>query len=59
MSGWIYGDKTIRQKATIMDIPYGQGKIILLGFPVQYRSQSYGTFKLLFNSIYYAGVKEK
>jgi len=59
MSGWIYGDKAIRQKATIMDIPYGQGKIILLGFPVQYRSQSYGTFKLLFNSIYYAGIKEK
>ncbi len=51
MSGWLYGDKTIRQKATIMDIPYGEGKIILFGFPVQYRSQSYGTFKLLFNSI--------
>lgn len=59
MSGWIYGDKAIRQKATIMDIPYGQGRIILLGFPVQYRSQSYGTFKILFNSIFYAGVKEK
>jgi hypothetical protein len=57
MSGWIYGDKIIRQKAAILDIPYGKGKIILLGFPVQFRAQSYGTFRLLFNSIFYAGVK--
>ena len=57
MSGWIYGDRLIRQKAAILDIPYGKGKIVLLGFPVQYRAQSYGTFRLLFNSIFYAGVK--
>lgn len=57
MSGWIYGDRVIRQKAAILDIPYGKGKIILLGFPVQFRAQSYGTFRLLFNSIFYAGVK--
>jgi hypothetical protein len=57
MSGWIYGDRIIRQKAAILDIPYGKGKIILLGFPVQFRSQSYGTFRLLFNSIFYAGIK--
>lgn len=56
MSGWIYGDRVIRQKAAILDIPYGKGKIILLGFPVQFRAQSYGTFRLLFNSIFYAGV---
>ena len=57
MSGWIYGDKVIRQKAAILDILYRKGKIILLGFPVQFRAQAYGTFKLLFNSILYAGVE--
>ena len=57
MSGWIYGDKVIRQKAAILDIFYRKGKIILLGFPVQFRAQAYGTFKLLFNSILYAGVE--
>jgi len=57
MSGWIYGERVIRQKAAILDIPYGKGKIILLGFPVQFRAQSYGTFRLLFNSIFYAGVE--
>jgi len=57
MSGWIYGDRIIRRKSTILDVPYGKGKIILLGFPVQFRAQPYGTFKLLFNSILYAGIE--
>ncbi|MDH5744815.1 MAG: hypothetical protein OEZ52_14825, partial [Candidatus Aminicenantes bacterium] len=57
MSGWIYGDSLLRQKSSIVDVPYGNGKIILLGFPVQFRAQPYGTFKLLFNSIFYAGIK--
>ena len=57
MSGWIYGDKIIREKTSILDVPYGEGKIILLGFPVQYRAQSYATFRLLLNSIFYGGMK--
>jgi hypothetical protein len=57
MSGWIFGDGLIRQKSSIVDVPFGKGKIILLGFPVQFRGQTYGTFKLLFNSIYYAGFE--
>jgi len=57
MSGWIYGDKIIRQKTTILDVPYGNGKIILLGFPVQFRAQPYVTFKILFNSIFYGGIE--
>ncbi len=56
MSGWIYGQKLIQQKSAIVEAPYGKGKIILLGFPVQFRAQSYGTFKLLFNSLIYAGA---
>jgi len=57
MSGWIFGDGLIRQKSSILDVPYGKGKVILLGFPVQFRAQSYGTFKLLFNSILYSGAE--
>jgi len=57
MSGWIHGGRIIRQKATVLDVPYGKGKIILLGFPVHNRAQPYGTFKLLFNSIFYAGME--
>jgi len=56
MSGWIYGEKLIQQKSNIVEVLYGKGKIILLGFPVQFRAQPYGTFKLLFNSLFYAGA---
>lgn len=55
MSGWIFGDSLLRRKSSIVEIPYGKGKIILLGFPVQFRAQPYGTFKLLFNAIFFAG----
>lgn len=57
MSGWIHGEKLIKQKSTILNVRYGKGRIILLGFPVQFRAQPYGTFKLLFNSILYAGAE--
>jgi len=53
MSGWIHGDQIIRQKSGIVAAPFGKGNLILLGFPVQFRAQPYGTFKLLFNSIFY------
>lgn len=59
MSGWIHGAKIIRQKAAILEIPSLKGRIILLGFPVQFRAQPHGTFRLLFNSIFYAGIEEK
>lgn len=57
LSGWIFGEKFIQQKSSLLVVPFKKGKIILLGFPVQYRAQPYGTFKLLFNSILYAGME--
>jgi len=53
LSGYINGEKIIRQKASAVEVPYGKGKLILLGFPIQYRGQSHSTFKLLFNAVYY------
>lgn len=57
LSGWIYGDKLIRQKTAILEVPQGKGRIILFGIPIHFRAQSYGTFKLLFNAIFYAGME--
>jgi hypothetical protein len=56
MSGYIFGEKIIQQKSSILEVPYGKGKVILLGFPVQFRAQPYGTFKLLFNAIFYGAA---
>lgn len=55
MSGWIFGASLLMHKSTIVEVPYGKGKIILMGFPVQFRAQPYGTFKLLLNAIFYTG----
>jgi hypothetical protein len=56
-SGWLIGEKYLAGKASVVEMSYGQGKIILIGFRSQNRSQTHGTFKLLFNSIYYGSVK--
>ena len=50
-SGWIRGEKLIADKPAIVEVQYGAGKIILLGFAVQHRGQPHGTFRLLFNAI--------
>ena len=54
MSGWIEGEKRIRQKGALWDIKLGKGHVILFGFKPQHRAQSHGTFKLLFNAIFYS-----
>ncbi len=53
MSGWILGEKNIFNRAAVVDIPYEKGHVILIGFNVIQRAQAYGTFKILFNSIFY------
>jgi len=53
LSGWVNGEDYFYNKSALVDVPLGEGKIIIIGFPVLYRGQSHSTFKLLFNSIYY------
>jgi hypothetical protein len=52
LSGWLIGDDKITGKTILAEIPVEQGRIVLFGFGVQTRGQTYGTFKLLFNAIY-------
>jgi hypothetical protein len=55
-SGWIRGKELIMDKPAIVEVQYGQGKIILIGFRVQHRGQPHGTFRLLFNAILYSAT---
>jgi hypothetical protein len=50
-SGWLIGEKHIAKKAAMVSAQHGKGQIILIGFRTQHRSQTHGTYKLLFNSI--------
>ncbi|HEX6059457.1 MAG TPA: M14 family metallopeptidase [Gemmatimonadaceae bacterium] len=55
LSGDLQGGEAIAGKAAAVEIPVGSGRAVLFGFRPQYRGQSYGTFKMLFNALLGAG----
>ncbi|MBI4427972.1 MAG: hypothetical protein HY562_02520 [Ignavibacteriales bacterium] len=58
LSGWISGEERLARRTAAVALTYGRGKIVLLGFRVQHRAQTEGTFKFLFNAIHWAGLSE-
>jgi hypothetical protein len=51
MSGYLSGGQALAGKAAAVDITVGAGRVVMFGFRPQYRGQSWGTFKLLYNAI--------
>jgi hypothetical protein len=51
-SGWLLGDSRIAKKGALVEVPLGKGRVVLVGFRAQFRGQSHGTFKVLFNALF-------
>jgi hypothetical protein len=52
-SGWAWGQHYLDQAAEIIEAPLGKGHVLLFGPEIAWRAQPHGTFKFLFNGIYY------
>jgi len=56
-SGWVWGDQYLRRGVAVISAPIGNGKLFLFGPEITFRGQPHGTFKFLFNGIYYGGAE--
>ena len=56
-SGWAWGQHYLDGGAAAIEAAVGKGKVLLFGPEITFRAQPHGTFKFLFNSIYYGSAQ--
>jgi hypothetical protein len=56
-SGWAWGQQYLKNGVAVVEASVGEGKVFVLGPEVTFRGQPHGTFKLLFNGLYYGSAK--
>ena len=56
-SGWAWGQKYLQDGVAVAEAKLGKGKLFLFGPEITFRAQPHGTFKFLFNGIYYGGAE--
>jgi hypothetical protein len=57
-SGWAWGQQYLDGGTAVAEATVGEGKVMLLGPEVAFRSQPHATFKLLFNGLYVGSAAE-
>jgi hypothetical protein len=56
-SGWAWGQQYLDGGTAVAEATVGEGRVVLLGPEVNFRDQPHGTYKLLFNGLYYGSAK--
>jgi hypothetical protein len=51
LSGYLEGEEAIAGQAPVVEVPYGEGRLVLVGFSLHNRAQMVANFKILFNTI--------
>ena len=51
LSGWLLGGEKLANKAAIVEVKRGKGRVVMFAFRPQYRGQSIATLPFLFNAI--------
>jgi hypothetical protein len=57
-SGWSWGQHYLENGAIAVEARVGKGRALLFGPEILKRAQPHGTFKLLFNGIYYSAAEQ-
>jgi hypothetical protein len=57
-SGWLLGEEYLSERPVALEFKVGEGKVVVLAFPAQHRAQTHGTYKFLFNGIFYGAAEE-
>jgi hypothetical protein len=55
-SGWAWGQHHLEGSSGVVEVQVGRGRLVMYGPEVLFRAQPHGTFRLLFNGIYYSGA---
>ena len=54
LSGYLVGEEYMNNNAAALDVHYKKGRVVLFGFQPQWRGQPMGTYRALFNALFYA-----
>jgi hypothetical protein len=57
-SGWTWGASYLKQAVAVAEARVGAGTLVMCGPLVAFRAHPHGTFKFLFNGLYYGSARE-